>query len=49
LFSILPQQYGKTRMMLETYAPVLIIVVVLFLWELIYPVIGPIFKAFTGI
>lgn len=49
LFSILPQQYGKTRMMLETYAPILIIVVVFFLWKLIYPVIWPIFRAFTGI
>ncbi len=49
LFSMLPQQYGKTRMMLETYAPILIIVVVFFLWKLIYPVIWPIFRAFTGI
>lgn len=48
LFSILPQQYGKTRMMLETYAPILIIVVIFFLWKLIYPVIWPIFRVFTG-
>ncbi len=49
LFSILPQQYGKTRMMLETYAPILIIVVIFFLWKFIYPVIWPIFRVFTGI
>ena len=49
LFSFLPDQYGRTRMILETYAPILIFIVVFFLWQVISPVIGPIFRVFTGI
>ena len=49
LFSILPNQYGRTRMMLETYAPILILVVIFFLWEVISPVIRPIFTILTGL
>ncbi len=49
LFSLLPEQYGRTRMMLETYGSFLIIIVIFFLWEVISPIIWPIFKAFTGI
>lgn len=48
LFSVLPNQYGKVRQVLEMYAPILIVVVVFFVWQLVYPIIGPIFKAFTG-
>lgn len=49
LFAFLPQQYGRTRIFLERYAQVLIIVVVFFLWQYISPIIWPIFKIFTGI
>ncbi len=49
LFSFLPSQYGRLRQVLEMYAPILILVVVFFLWEAISPIIWPIFKAFTGI
>ena len=49
LFAFLPQQYGQTRMFLERYAQLLIIVVVFFLWKYISPIIWPIFKVFTGI
>ncbi|OHA17319.1 MAG: hypothetical protein A3C79_03310 [Candidatus Taylorbacteria bacterium RIFCSPHIGHO2_02_FULL_45_28] len=49
LFAFLPQQYGKTRLFLERYAPILIIVVIFFLWEVISPIIWPIFRAFTGV
>ena len=48
-FAFLPQQYGHMRMMLETYGPVLIIFVVFFLWQVISPIIWPIFRVFTGI
>lgn len=49
LFSFLPQQYGQMRMFLERYAPILIIIVVFFLWQWISPIIWPIFRVFTGI
>lgn len=49
LFAFLPQQYGRFRMLLETYAPILIIVVIFFLWELISPIIWPIFRTLTGV
>ncbi|MEK7641839.1 MAG: site-2 protease family protein [Patescibacteria group bacterium] len=48
LFAFLPSQYGRTRMLLETYAPILILVVVFFLWQVISPIIWPIFRVFTG-
>lgn len=49
LFSILPNQYGRVRMMLEAYAPIFIIVVVFFLWQLVSPIVPSVFKLFTGI
>lgn len=48
LFAFLPNQYGRARLILETYAPILILVVVFFLWNVISPIIWPIFKVFTG-
>ena len=48
LFSFLPNQYGKVRMMLEMSAPILVLVVVFFLLKIVSPIIWPIFKAFTG-
>ncbi len=49
LFAFLPQQYGRTRIFIERYAQILILVVILFLWQYITPIIGPIFRAFTGV
>jgi Zn-dependent protease len=49
LFSILPNQYGRTRMMLEQYAFILIFIVVFFLWKIVSPVIYPIFTLLTGL
>jgi Zn-dependent protease len=49
LFSFLPHQYGRFRHMLEMYAPILIFIVIFFLWKVVSPVIWPIFRAFTGI
>lgn len=49
LFAFLPNQYGKLRHMLETYAPILILVVVFFLWNVVSPIIWPIFSLFTGV
>ncbi|MES2215694.1 MAG: site-2 protease family protein [Patescibacteria group bacterium] len=49
LFSILPNQYGQTRMFLERYSSIFILVVVFFLWKIISPVVPIVFKVFTGI
>ena len=49
LFSILPQQYGRTRMFLERYGQIFLVIVVIFVWQFISPIIWPIFKVFTGV
>lgn len=49
LFSILPHQYSRTRAMLEAYAPILILFVVFFLWQIVMPVIPWLFKLITGV
>ena len=49
LFSIFPKQYGQTRLMLERFSPMFILVFVFFLWQFISPVIPYIFRIFTGI
>ena len=48
LFSLLPQQYGKFRMVLEAYSSLFALIVVFFLWKIISPIIPFIFKLFTG-
>lgn len=49
LFSVLPDQYGRVRMTLERYAPVFVLIVVFFLWQILAPVIPWVFHLFTGI
>ena len=49
LFALLPNQYGRARLVLETYAPVFVLVAVFFLWQLVSPIIPVVFKLFTGI
>ncbi len=49
LFAFLPNQYGRLRMALEMYAPILIFVVIFFLWKVMSPIIWPVFKVFTGL
>ena len=49
LFSILPVQYSRTRQILETYAPIGILIVVLFLWQFVSPIIPWVFRLFTGV
>ncbi len=48
LFSMLPAQYGRVRMVLEAYAPIFVLVVVFFLWQILAPVIPWIFRIFAG-
>lgn len=49
LLAFLPNQYGRFRNMLEMYAPIFVLIVVFFAWQLIYPIVSVIFRAFTGI
>lgn len=49
LFAILPQQYGRLRYTLEAYAPVWVLLVVFFLWQILSPVIPWIFNLLTGV
>lgn len=49
LFSILPHQYGRTREVLEQYAPIFVVILVFFLWQFISPVIPWVFRLFTGL
>ncbi len=48
LFSILPNQYGRTRMMLERYSPIFILIVIFFLWQIVSPLVPLIFKLIVG-
>ncbi|MGC9605315.1 MAG: site-2 protease family protein [Minisyncoccia bacterium] len=49
LFAALPTQYGRVRYVLESYAPVFVLIVVFFLWQILSPVIPWVFRLFTGI
>lgn len=49
LFSILPNQYGRLRFLLEAYAPIWILVVVFFLWRVVSPIVPLVLKLVTGI
>jgi len=49
LFSILPNQYSRVRHVLESYGPILALVVVFFLWQFISPVVPWLFQLFTGV
>ena len=48
LFAVFPRQYGRLRLMLESYAPVFILVVVLFLWNIVSPIVSLVFSLLTG-
>ena len=49
LFAVLPHQYGRLRMTLEQFAPIFILVVVFFLWQIISPLVLVVFQLFTGV
>jgi Zn-dependent protease len=49
LFSLLPDKYNRARIIMEQYSSIFIIIVVLFLWQIIAPVIPWVFELFTGI
>lgn len=49
LFSVLPDRHGRIRDLLEAYAPIWVLLIVLFLWQFISPVIPYLFSFITGI
>ncbi|MDB5239240.1 MAG: peptidase [Candidatus Parcubacteria bacterium] len=49
LFSILPAQYGRVRYFLESYESIFALIVVIFLWQFVSPVVPYIFQLFTGL
>ncbi|MEI6396497.1 MAG: site-2 protease family protein [Candidatus Taylorbacteria bacterium] len=49
LFSLLPQQYSRTRQLFESYSFILILIVAFFLWQFIMPIIPWLFKLITGV
>lgn len=48
-FAFLPQQYGRFRMIMEMYAPILILVVIFLLWQFVSPIVPMLFGLITGI
>jgi len=49
LFSVLPNKYGHVRYILEAYAPIFVLIVVFFLWQVLAPIIPWAFWVFTGV
>ena len=49
LLAFLPNQYGKTRYMLERFAPLFVLIAAFILWQLISPIVPIVFKLFTGL
>ena len=49
LFAILPSRFVRVRHVLESYAPVWILIVALFLWQFISPIIPIVFQLLTGV
>jgi Zn-dependent protease len=48
LFSILPDRHGRFREVLESYAPIWVLIMVFFLWQFLWPVVPFLFKLITG-
>jgi Zn-dependent protease len=49
LYYFLPVQTGRIRMELERYAPVFILIVVVFVWKLVQPLVPIVFRWITGL
>lgn len=47
--AFLPNQYGQIRVALERYGSIFVIIAVLFLWQLVVPIVPFIFNLFTGL
>lgn len=49
LFAFLPYHYSRVRFFLEQYGFILVLIFVLFLWNILEPLIRILFRLFTGI
>ena len=49
LFALLPRRYEHIRTVLEVYAPIFVILVAFFLWQIVSPVVPLVFTLFTGL
>ncbi|MES2314676.1 MAG: site-2 protease family protein [Patescibacteria group bacterium] len=49
LFSLLPNSLLRVRHILEAYAPIWVLIVVLFVWQFISPIVPYVFRVFTGL
>jgi len=49
LLAFLPNQYGQTRMVLERYGPIFVLILIIFAWQLIAPIVPFVFRIITGI
>ncbi|MEI8327812.1 MAG: site-2 protease family protein [Candidatus Taylorbacteria bacterium] len=47
--AFLPDQYGQIRMIMERYGPILVLIVILFVWQVISPIVPYLFQLITGI
>lgn len=49
LLALLPEQYGRTRMTLERYGPIFVLILIIFAWQYISPIVPFIFALITGV
>jgi Zn-dependent protease len=49
LLAFLPNQYGRTRQVLERYGPIFVIILVIFVWQVIAPIVPWVFQLITGV
>jgi Zn-dependent protease len=49
LLVFLPNQYGRARFVLERYGPIFALIFILFVWQLISPIVPFIFQLITGV
>ncbi|HTK33219.1 MAG TPA: site-2 protease family protein [Candidatus Paceibacterota bacterium] len=49
LFSLLPNSLFRVRNILEAYAPIWVLIVVIFVWQFISPIVPYVFRVFTGL
>ncbi len=49
LYFFMPARYNRFRMQIEQYAPIFILIVVVFVWKLVQPLVPIVFKWVTGL
>ena len=49
LLAFLPNQYGRARQMFEMYGPIFALIFIIFVWQLMSPIVPFIFSLITGV